>query len=77
MMLQHAHSILKHSNSAIKILEKHSAFSKGGLTKAKKYKKRIKYLVHRLFYIKSSLECQALQSIKVMYFCFCQVFLKN
>ena len=36
MMLQHAHSILKHSNSAIKILEKHFAFSKGGLTKPKK-----------------------------------------
>ena len=42
MMLQHAHSILKHSNSAIKILEKHSAFSKGGLTKAKKIQEAYK-----------------------------------
>ena len=73
MLLQHAHTITKLLNPAIKILEKHFAFSKGGLTKAKKYKKRIKYLVHRLFYIESSLECQALQSIKVMYICYSQV----
>ena len=72
-MLQHAHTISKLVNSAINSYEKNSAFSDRGKSKAKKYKNRTKYLVHRLFYIESSLECQALQSIKVMYICYSQV----